>query len=72
MPCEAVGRPQKATDHRAQRPINDDPKLNNYNSSPMTVTKKARTNDTKKMDMTQQNNFACKDSWYDQKNNKNQ
>ena len=24
------------------------------------------------MDMTQKNNFACKDSWYDQKNNKNQ
>ena len=72
MPCEAVGRPQKATNHRAQRQINDDPKLNNYNSSRMTVTKKARTNDTRKMDMTQKNNFVCKDSWYDQKNNKNQ
>ena len=49
MHGEAVAKPQKMTDHHVpERPINDDPQVTIYDSSPIPAGGKAWTSDGKK------------------------
>ena len=52
MPCDAVAKPQKTTDHHPpERPINDDPQVKNYDSSPIPARGNAWTSDGKQKGM---------------------
>ena len=61
MHGEAVAKPQKMTDHHVpERPINDDPQVNNYDSSPIPARGKAWTSDGKKRNVKQKTTYRAK------------
>ena len=58
------------TDHHVpERPINDDPQVTNYDSSPIPTRGKAWTRDGKHRNV-KNNNLSCKDSRRDKKQTK--
>ena len=61
MHGEAVAKPQKMTDHHVpERPINDDPQVTSYDSSPIPARGKAWTSDGKKKRNVKKTTYRAK------------